>query len=375
MNRRFLALPVLAILVGTATVSGYFLNGPKWPAQVVPYYINPANADMSQADAIAAIQAGVSAWSTQSNANVLPYYMGTTTGSSLSLNGKNEIFFRYSTSGSLYGETLWWYNGTQLLDADIVFYDAAYTFFGGSSVCASGVNLQDAATHEFGHALGLGHSNDPDASMYWMMNWCASNVRTLNADDVAGIEALYPATATNSTPNVSISTPTGGASFSEGSAIGFTGSAVDNEDGAIGSSIVWRSNLDGQIGTGTAFQRVLRPGSHTITARVTDSAGAVAEAQRTVTVQPNVGGQTDPPSGFVLTAQGKKVKGVQSVTLSWTGSTAAAVDVYRDGTRIAISPNAGSYTDVLNRKGGGSYEYVVCAERTTTCSNSFRVTF
>ena len=374
MKIRFLALPVVAILVGTATVSGYFLNGPKWPAQVVPYYINPVNADMPQADAIAAIQAGVAAWSQQSNANVLPYYMGQTTGSSLTLNNKNEIFFRYGSNGNLYGETLWWYNGAnQLIEADIVFYDATYTFYGGSSVCASGVYLQDATTHEFGHALGLGHSADPAASMYPTMGWCSSSVRTLDVDDVAGIQALYPATATNSTPIVSISTPSGGSSFSEGAAIGFSGSAVDNEDGALGSSMVWRSNLDGQIGTGAAFQRVLTPGNHTITAKVTDSAGAVAEAPRSVTVEPNAA--PVPPSGFVLTAQGKKVKGVQSVTLSWTGSSAVAIDVYRDGTRIAISPNVGSFTDALNRRGGGSYTYVVCAEQTTTCSNSFRVTF
>ena len=375
MKKRFLTVAALAILVGTASVSGYLLNGPKWAVQQVPYYINPVNADMPQADAIAAIQAGAAAWSAQSNANILPYYMGQTTGSSLTLNGKNEIFFRNGSSGSLYGETLWWYNGAnQLFEADIVFYDATYTFYGGSSVCSSGVYLQDATTHEFGHVLGLGHSADPAASMYPSMTWCSSSIRTLDVDDVAGIEALYPATVTNSTPIVSISTPSSGSSFSEGSAIGFTGSAVDNEDGSLGSSMVWRSNLDGQIGSGAAFERVLTPGNHTITARVTDSAGAVAEAQRTVTVQANVS-EPPPPSGFVLSARGYKVKGNQRVDLSWSGSSAVALDVYRDGARIAITPNTGSYADPLNRKGGGSYTYLVCAERTTTCSNSVKVTF
>ena len=309
MKKRFLTVAALAILVGTATMSGYFLNGPKWPAQVVPYYINPVNADMPQADAIAAIQAGAAAWSAQTNANVLPYYMGQTTGSSLTLNGKNEIFFRNGSSGGLYRRDPLVGQRQQsarrgrhrVLRCHLhVLRRQLRVFFGGV--------LQDATTHEFGHVLGLGHSADPAASMYPSMGWCSSSVRTLDVDDVAGIEALYPVTATNSTPIVSISTPSSGSSFSEGSAIGFTGSAVDNEDGSLGSSMVWRSNVDGQIGSGAAFQRVLTPGNHTITARVTDSAGAVAEAQRTVTVQPDVS-EPPPPSGFVLTAQRSEGQG------------------------------------------------------------------
>ena len=40
-------------------------------------------------------------------------------------------------------------------------------------------------THEVGHVLGLGHSDDPKANMYWL---CCNPI---SSDDIAGIVALY----------------------------------------------------------------------------------------------------------------------------------------------------------------------------------------
>lgn len=86
------------------------------------------------------------------------------------------------------------------------------------------------------------------------------------------------------------------------------------------------------------------------------------------------GGGGDPSGDFTLSADGRKVKGSQVVDLSWSG-TSEAVDVYRDGSVIAASVSGLSYTDNLNRKGGGSYSYQVCEAGTSTCSDSASVTF
>jgi hypothetical protein len=373
MKTRITALVVLALVLGSTAGSAYKLNGPKWPTQQVPYYVNPVNGDMSGADAIASIQAGANVWSAQSNADILPYYMGTTTGSSLTKNGKNEVFFRDGSNGSLYAETYWWYNSrNELVDADIVFYDATYTFFSGSTGCSSGVYLVDAAAHEFGHVLGLGHSSLKAATMYPSMSKCSSSLRILDADDLAGIEALYPPGGTNTAPTVTISSPSNGTTFAEGTAISFSGSASDKEDGNLSASLVWVSSRDGQIGTGASFSKVLSTGSHTITARVSDSQGATGEAQRSVTVE---AAPAPPTEGITLSGKGYKVKGDQKADLSWTGASSTSVEIFRNGARVALTSNTGSYTDHINRKGGGSYRYIVCEAGTSTCSNEVVVSY
>jgi hypothetical protein len=367
-----LFLPFVCVLLAVVSTGAYVLNGPKWGVDQIPYYINPANSDMSESAALEAIQTAAMNWTAQSNAGIMLYYMGRTSGSNLTLNNKNEVFFRSSSAGSMAAEVYWWYDSSyRLVEADMVFYDGGFKFFPGSSGCSSGVYLEDIATHEFGHVLGLGHSSVSAASMYPKVSWCSTATRSLDADDLAGIEKLYPAGAANTAPTVSISAPSSGASFAENASIGFSGSANDKEDGNIGSKLVWLSSRDGQIGTGTSFQRVLSVGSHTLTARVTDSAGVTTQTQRSITVQSS----SSTPGGFTLAGRGYKVKGAQKVDLTWSGSTAASVDVYRDGSRITVTTNDGHHTDAINRKGGGTYAYVLCAAGTSTCSNWITISF
>ena len=192
----------LALLFLALAAPAHLLNGPKWPTPTVSYFVNPSNADLSESAVIAAVQTGASAWaSAQSGANIQPTYAGTTTGNVLSRNFKNEIFFRDSSGGSLYGETQWWYDGNyHLIDFDVLFHDAYARFFSGSSGCTDGVYLEDAIAHEFGHGLGFGHSEVEGATMLHWMPYCATNVRTLHEDDIAGLKILYPPVTTPPPP-------------------------------------------------------------------------------------------------------------------------------------------------------------------------------
>ena len=344
------------------------------------YYINPVNADMTEADAIAAIQAGASAWSAQSRANILPYYMGRSSGSVITRNGLNEVFFRNVSAGGMYGETYWWYDGSnRLIEADIMFYDGGITFFKGSSGCSGGVYLQDALTHEFGHALGLGHSPVPGATMYPSMTWCSMDPRTLDADDLAGIETLYPSAGANTAPTVSISAPIAGSTAVQGTQVVFTGSASDKEEGNISGRILWLSSIDGHFGTGGSISRALSVGAHGITASVTDNAGVTTTSQTTliVTALPALPPPPPPPptSSVSLTASGYKVRGLQRVALTWSGAATSSVDLYRDGVRILTTANDGAETDALNRKGTAAYTYVLCEVGTSACSSPVSVRF
>jgi hypothetical protein len=197
-NRSFLVLSVvLASSFSALVASAYTFWEGKWNTDRVVYYVNPVNLDMSQVDVIAAIQGAADAWN-QTNANIQLIYGGLTSATSHSYNGKNEIIFRNTSAGSLYGETWQWGGTAGRLESDTFYHDGGVTFFPASSVCYSnpqGVYLIDSSTHEFGHFLGIGHSSIAGTTMYPTLTWCGTTTRTLESDDIAAIEALYPATA------------------------------------------------------------------------------------------------------------------------------------------------------------------------------------
>ena len=187
----------LAAVTGVAGLAGaYVLSGHRWSARQVPFYVNPVNADVSEGAVVAALQSAADNWRSQSTADITIYYAGRTSGTSLVNNGKNEVFFRPASNGGTAAVTYWWYGPDQrLLDADIVFYDAGFLFFTGQSGCAGGVYIEDVATHEFGHFIGIEHSVLTDATMHpTFTGWCNQNWRTLSGDDIAAVEASYPAT-------------------------------------------------------------------------------------------------------------------------------------------------------------------------------------
>jgi hypothetical protein len=78
---------------------------------------------------------------------------------------------------------------------------------------------------------------------------------------------------------------------------------------------------------------------------------------------------------ITLSVTGSKVRGNNQATLSWTGTAATNVDVYRNNAKIVTTPNSGSYTDTSIGRGGGSFIYKVCEAATTICSNEVTTIF
>jgi hypothetical protein len=91
----------------------------------------------------------------------------------------------------------------------------------------------------------------------------------------------------------------------------------------------------------------------------------------------NTGGKYCAQSAFsiTLTAKGRKVAGVNTVRLTWSGATSTKVDVYRDGVVIVTTANDGSFIDSTGDTGRARYTYEVCEAGTSTCSNNAKVTF
>jgi matrix metalloproteinase-20 (enamelysin) len=180
--------------------SAYVASGPTWRHQPVAYYVNPTNLDLPQSAADAAVRAGANTWAQQSNASFSFAYAGTSALTAHTFDGVNLVMFRNASSGSAIATTYWWSNSSGIVDADIVFWDGAFRFFSGTSGCSGGFYIEDIAAHEFGHALGLGHSTALSATMYPSTSACNANNRTLDADDIAGVQALYPPTQAPAPP-------------------------------------------------------------------------------------------------------------------------------------------------------------------------------
>ena len=127
--------------------------------------------------------------------------------------------------------------------------------------------------------------------------------------------------STNQPPSAAITAPANNASFTQGTSVTFTGSGSDPEDGALsGASLVWTSNINGQIGTGASFATTsLSVGTHTITLTAKDAGNLTATATRTITITSS-GSTNVPPSAVILApAANSSFATGASVTFSGSG--------------------------------------------------------
>ncbi len=288
-----LALGLLGLLVFVAHPRGYATYA-SWASNAVPYYINPTNLYVPTADAITDLQAAADAWHLQTTANIQFTYVGTSTKTAAALDYQNVVLFNAGADPVCTycgAETVYNFDGTgHLLDTDMVIYEANYTYFVNNTGCSgNGEYIQDSATHEFGHMLGMGHSAVTTATMYPTNSYCDLTWESLDADDLAGILSIYPSGTipppTNTAPVVSITKPTNGASYQQGVSVTFTGTATDTQDGSLTSGLAWTDSLQGLIGTGATFATSsLIVGSHVIIARVSDTSGLAGTAQVSVKI-------------------------------------------------------------------------------------------
>lgn len=146
----------------------------------------------------------------------------------------------------------------------------------------------------------------------------------------------------------------------------FSDASTDG-DGSIASRS-WNFG-DGSTSTATnPSHTYTADGSYTVTLIVTDNSNAADTASQSVAV-------SSPAGSISLSATGYKVKGIQKADLTWSGSAAGYIDVYRNGAKITTTANDGAYTDLINAKGSATYTYKVCEAGTTTCSNAVTVVF
>lgn len=188
----FLALSCLA-----SSAFAYSLNGRKWfSSSDARFYLNNANGPsccLSASQQSSQITSGINAWGIAS-------YGGTTTKSGAKRDGQNVISW-----GKLGGTTLGVTNyistdtgQSQVCNGSLIYrftevdvrFNNAYSWQ-SSSGCSNGFDLAGVSTHEFGHAVGLGHSNVSGSTMYPSVSACDFSISSLANDDRAGYSAIY----------------------------------------------------------------------------------------------------------------------------------------------------------------------------------------
>jgi hypothetical protein len=172
----------------------------------VSYWINEkGSSQITNGSEFAAVQAAFQTWANVPTANVQLVYRGTTSASSVGLDGINLISFADTTTplGSSTIAATYSFFRNEILDdglihlvageADIVFNPALPFSTSGEQ---NKYDIQSILTHEIGHFLGLDHSALISSVMGPFGTTSVLDQRTLAYDDVAGISEIYPAAST-----------------------------------------------------------------------------------------------------------------------------------------------------------------------------------
>jgi len=219
-NHRKRLVAALAVVLRMATAGHAYVMDEDgqghplhWDAMPVGYHLVTGNVPAG-ADGEAAVHNAFEAWNAAST-NVQYDFAGYVPEGAQKYDGQNVVFWVYDNwpyDSTLAAMTFRYYdtaNG-RLLDADTVFNGEKFNW----TVGGGGYDIQNSATHEVGHIGGLGHSTDPEATMYAKTVAGETKKRTLEADDVAGIEAIYGGTQVAAETQHVVSAPSTSASSS-----------------------------------------------------------------------------------------------------------------------------------------------------------------
>ena len=159
------------------------------------------------------------------------------------------------------------------------------------------------------------------------------------------VEKSVSPPSVNQKPSALIQSPAHGKTFVYGTGILFNGTGTDPEDGSLtGSSLVWRSDIDGQIGTDASFQySALSLGSHTITLTATDSAGESASAAVSIIIQESPSGNQAPEAQILSPANNATY--TQGNAVSFSGKGTDPEEVGLSGAALSWSSNIDGFLE------------------------------
>jgi len=172
----------------------------KWKTLPVSYVINPTNSGLVESFVTGAVSTSAETWdASTSNELMKDAYTISYTATYNVLDGKNAITFgNYPTAGVIAVTTVWYNPVTKAIVEFDVMFDTDYNWYDCTQTsCTSenkGMDLQNIATHELGHGVGLADIYDTSCSavtMYGYSDYGDIIKRDLALPDITGLRTLY----------------------------------------------------------------------------------------------------------------------------------------------------------------------------------------
>ncbi len=190
-------IATIALSTSTPTRS-YALEGPKWAngSIVMHLQLGPSGTLIDGAPSWGSVgESAMAIWNAYLNNSRFTVVRDSTV-AKVSGDSVNSVFFDSTLFGEDFGSrtlatTLYWYRGSRMTEADVVF-NTEYSWNSYRGSLRSDLrDFRRVAIHELGHALGLDHPDENGQSVTAIMNSTISNVDNLVSDDIAGAQALY----------------------------------------------------------------------------------------------------------------------------------------------------------------------------------------
>jgi len=218
----FLRLVFLFAALLASPSAGFETLGMSWPTGRINYKINPNFPDQELSGTplqqLDLITCSADCWREQTELDLRFVYLGRTDTIGFDdQDGVNTVSWADEDVGNALAITIVSGIRDRIIGFDMVFFSSTNgrpnQWNGPRDPTGNAMDLRGLATHEFGHVLGLNHSDDRSATMFASAINRGQHMRTLHEDDIAGGGALYQErTEANTATRIIEVAPTSGSS-------------------------------------------------------------------------------------------------------------------------------------------------------------------